>query len=469
MSSLLLSTLTAVAVAGVRPILNIESYGASSLPGDDSAAINLALQDARDRGGAIVYVPTGTYEATNLRIYGNTELSGDGPASVIRAPAGGSGYMLSINPGYAGWGDNSIHDPSKNVKNIIVRKLRFEDRSVEDGMDTTDHLLNFNGCSFVLVEDCEIAAFRGDGLYLGSGNISGIERHNEDITVRRCLFDGVNGKNRNAITLIDGTRVSITDCTVVNTTLGTGPGQMDIEPNKNLFHRVRDVKIEHNTFTGNGGRAAITMDVPFNQTQLYTPIQNISIRYNKIDTSQPNGIIIYQVDSPGPLTPHAGIDVGWNEIRNVTVPIAIEGISGARIHNNQSYDTGNGYALGYGPLGRGIYDVSVFDNLIVRAGRNSNNYAGSAFAVMNANKLDIIRNKVIDIYRPDNLVGCLAMLRGGQNGGATVSLNVSGNEMGWTGKTVASPVWVKVLFPHVTDPTTQVVANNVTFDVPASP
>lgn len=215
--------------------VNVKRFGAlGNGVDDDTAAINAAIG-----AGSIIYFPAGTYliKGTNsagldgVNITGsNKTLYGDHDATIIKQHSS-SQYAVSINRYNGG-----TTDVADNVKNITIRNLKF---LATDDFDEHRHLLNVNAVSELLVENCTFEGFRGDGLYIGSGNEPDIERHNERVTVVNCRFDGVNQQNRNGITIIDCDSALVDNCSFRNTTTSAMPGAIDVEPDAD-FNVTRD-------------------------------------------------------------------------------------------------------------------------------------------------------------------------------------------------------------------------------------
>lgn len=250
---------------------NVLDFGAV---GDGDADDSAAIQAAIDSGASRIYIPAGTYlfkHGASLNTDGvnittsNIEIFGDGRGTVLLAEltAGGVAcqYIMSINR-Y----DGGTSNPADNVKNVTIRDLCFQTQNNRAAPNTGGrefiYQLNLNACSDVLVDRCWFIGFQGDGIYLGSSNVSGVERHNENVTIQNCTFDGVDNLNRNGISVIDGTYVKITNNYFTRCTHTSMPGSIDIEPNSPVFHRVRSIWIERNTFTlcnGFAGHTALVL------------------------------------------------------------------------------------------------------------------------------------------------------------------------------------------------------------------
>ncbi len=129
--------------------LLVTNYGAdASGSGDAAAGIQLALNAARDLGGAQVVVPPGVYLiGQTLRIYGNTRLSLMAGAEFRRNVAatmiinGDAGQELG---GYSGH------------SNIIVEGGLWNMRGATSGLTASAMCMSFGHCSDIVVRDLEI-------------------------------------------------------------------------------------------------------------------------------------------------------------------------------------------------------------------------------------------------------------------------------------------------------------------------
>jgi hypothetical protein len=247
-------------------------------------------------GGGDVLMPAGLYLARGIRLYSNIRLLGDGRDKTILREATGVSYLVSVNPGSAG----SV-DPSQNEHDIEIANIAFEGPVLYLGFAEHQHLLNFNGVTRLDVHECAIRGFRGDGIYLGSGNVGGLERHNIAVRFLRNEFDGINADNRNGISVIDGTGVLISENRFIRCSRRTMPGPIDIEPNGHPFQRIADIAIEGNRFDDCGGNVAkIAIHVPV-VGAVSQPIRGIRIAGNTIGRNQRsgNGLYIRVVDARG--------------------------------------------------------------------------------------------------------------------------------------------------------------------------
>lgn len=223
--------------------VNVLDYGAvGNGVADDTAAIQAAVN-----AGSAVYIPAGTYIVDIVNLVADTFIFGDGAATILKQKStfvGGSTGSLYANSGLAG----------ATIDNITIRDLRIEGTNiVAPVFSEFKHLISLNGTRNVLIENVQFIGFQGDGLYIGSGVVAGDERHNYNILVSNCFFDGINQQNRQGISVTDGVDGIITDCTFQNTTSSTMPGAIDFEPNNYAFETVKNWVVENCVFRNIGG------------------------------------------------------------------------------------------------------------------------------------------------------------------------------------------------------------------------
>lgn len=211
---------------------------------DDSTSFTSALAAA-----GMVFVPAGHYRVSNVTIPANTYLFGEGAASIIQTVTNTDRGVFTTDSGGS----------SSYVSSVVIENIKFYSDVATSGFSEQDHLMTINGGKDWTIRNCIFQGFRGDGLYIGSSDSGASERHNINITVENCLFDGVNSDNRNGITVIDGDGVRIIGNTFRNCTKSTMPGPIDIEPDAHAYHVVKNIEIAHNRIESFGGGYGIAV------------------------------------------------------------------------------------------------------------------------------------------------------------------------------------------------------------------
>jgi hypothetical protein len=199
-----------------------------------------------------VYFPSGSYLITTVNLKANQTVYGDGASSIIIQSVDAVATGTSNGVFYADSGSTSAF-----LDGITVRDLRFQGQVATLGFFEFLHLLSLNGVSNVNIERCHFYGWRGDGVYIGCSATGSTERHNKNIHISDCLFDGVNNDNRNGISVIDGEGIFITNNKFINCTRTNMPGAIDFEPNgSDAWHILRNCIVTGNHFEHCGGNVA---------------------------------------------------------------------------------------------------------------------------------------------------------------------------------------------------------------------
>jgi len=220
-----------------------------------------------------------------------------------------------------------------------------------------------------VVERCVIEGFRGDGIYIGSGDLAGQERHNIGVTVRDCYINGVNNDNRNGISIIDGTNVNIDNNYFVNTTRSNMPGAIDVEPDVNVYHIIRDISIRNNRMFSCGGNVGnITVFLP---SVAYTTMPNgFNIENNYIQSSTNSyGIYFTYGNSSGPALTESTSEFGVRISKNVVNYGSVTGRGFGLGNANDTILEGNEFIGGtssfIGGTGVNVLDITLRNNSFV--------------------------------------------------------------------------------------------------------
>lgn len=347
---------------------------------DDTAALARAFASGRPvhapggRGSG----PGGRYLVGNngdAQLPSGATLFGDGPDRTVfaRSYRGPAAFILHC--------DSGSPDRRRNITGLRFRDLTFEDEVARRGFEEYSYLVMLNGVTDALFERVRFRGFRGDGLHLGSSTTSRTERHNLDVIVRDCEFDGVSANNRNAISIIDGERIIIEGCRFLNVTrpgdgsaavgdpmnprTGLGqPGAIDLEPNGDSFAIIRDVTIRRNRFSGGGG-AAVSLLLTSN-TVTRVPQSGIVIEDNEVaDRFGAFYAFGFAGDEALRSDRGYGITLRNNRVRGCTRPLIVAGIRGIDVVANRFADCTEPLQLGYE---RTCADLSLERNVIERVG-----------------------------------------------------------------------------------------------------
>ncbi len=371
---------------------------------DDSDAFRRALETGRPvhapaAGGS---GPEGRYLVATAEpnLPTGAMLFGDGPGRTIiaRSYARPAPFLFHA--------DSKSADPARNLQGIAFRDLSLEDDVVRRGFSEFDYLVMLNGVTGARFERVNFTGFRGDGLHLGSSTISAVERHNRDVVVRDCRFDGINANNRNAISVIDCDGLLIEDSAFLNCTRpGDGtplrgdpmnpqtglaqPGAIDCEPNGDRFAIIRNVVIRRNLFQGGGGNAVALNLRPNDAVDIAQ--QGFTITENRI-VDRAGGFAIFGYGPGRSLagTPRYELMVAENEIRGCATPFIVDGVRGVRITRNRIIECSKMAEIGYRGM---VAEVEVDENRFERAG---NQAPGHALWIRSSDRLALTGNMFVD-------------------------------------------------------------------------
>ena len=352
---------------------------------DDTRPVQAAINSLVARGGEVVFA-NGVYVVDSISLTTGVSIVGSGRESVLEQKRYAQ-YCCSINPI-----DGGTPNPKDNKEKIRIHNIHFRGRVVADGFSEHVHLLNINAATDVDISNCWFSGWRGDGIYIGSSNTAQTERHNRNIIIRNCVFDGVNNDNRNAISIIDCDGLEIDNNTFSRCTRSNMPGAIDMEPDANRFSVIRNIKITRNKFDKiGGGVGIIAVVLPLSQKKLISPSRNIIIRDNFIDgligTGRSHGInIMHSQDADDSDIPNEIALIG-NEIKNTSRPFVLWGLKGVTIANNIFSDSLYSGYVSY-KTDHKSRDISFKNNSFKELGKSE----GSGIIVFSSQNISFIDN-----------------------------------------------------------------------------
>ena len=246
--------------AKLAQTVSVKDFGATGNGATDDTAAFLAAMTAASN----VYVPAGTYcvdagNSSGCLITSGTgyNVYGDGERSIIK--------RFSYNPASSCINFDS-GSASTFIDDVKFSNLKFlGDVATLGHNETYGHLLRMSGVRRVVIEKCFFEGPRSDAILIGSGAGGGTERHNYDVVIRNCVFDGVlygATGGRNAISFIDIDRATIEGNVFRNWSRNDMPGCVCLEPD-DAFGIIKNITISGNKFSncgGNRGHVAISVD-----------------------------------------------------------------------------------------------------------------------------------------------------------------------------------------------------------------
>jgi hypothetical protein len=374
---------------------------------EDTQAVQKAINTVAIAGGGDVIFSKGIYIVNSIVLDSNVNMVGQGWDSILLQKSGAT-YGVSVNPGNGG-----TPNSADNKHDITIRDIQFRGTVESDGFSEHVHLLNMNAVTNVTVTQCKFVGWRGDAIYIGSSNVPKAERHNINVVIKNSYFDGVNNDNRNGISVIDGSQISIDHNTFINSSKPTMPGAIDIEPNRNDFTVINNITIKRNKFSNIGGGAGIISVVfAVKQQDLKTSFKNIIIDSNEIDgrttSTRSVGILLKQNQDANDSTPSNNVTVTNNIIKYTSRPFIILGFKGVRVVDNTFEESTNAAMIANKYMGK-CQDLEFAGNNFKGLG----NLDGSGIIIYDVNHLSFIKNTFDSIGILSDKNGILVNFHGG--------------------------------------------------------
>lgn len=313
---------------------DVRRYGAV---GDGTTNSSTAFANAI-ASNDFVFVPGLTFRASNLNLRSGVTIRGIGDTSRVRPVDSNDRGVITTDSGGA----------STYTKGVTIRDICFFSDVATTGFSEQDHLVTVNGAKDWLIDNVRFEGFRGDGLYIGSGDSGGTERHNVNIKVTNCTFDGVNNDNRQGISVIDVDGLTIENCEFLNTTRSTMPGAIDIEPDVAAYHVIKNITIRSNRFRNIGGNVG-TISLLLASSTIPAP-SNIVIEgnqfFNSVTSTIHAEVFLATVRTLGDSDELMSIVVRDNQGKNGSRPLDIRAVKGITIENNSFENYARGSYIG---------------------------------------------------------------------------------------------------------------------------
>lgn len=432
----------------------VADWDPTTQTGTDSSAAFQAAMDAASLVGGSVYVPAGNYLVMNAHPTGNNvTIYGAGPKSALYQREGIDANVAILGTNF---NDGGSADFSTNIQNFTIRDLRLVRTNRTPYTSAGDvwqqyHLISLQASTGTRIDRCVLEGFNGDGIYVGGGRGASIERHNLDLSITNSFLNGVDNQNRNGISIVDCEGALVSGCIFRRVSNQYQPGAIDIEPNANTFHRVRDIKIVHNRFVQCGGGAgAAGVILQFPDVAYTTPPTGFLIAHNDIDAvnNGATGIVLTHNGDASPSRNH-NVRILGNKISRCRRPFSFMGFSNVLFSQNQVDGSTLGALVGFNTAGRKCYNIRIAGNYVNAIGTTE----GRGIGIYNVDGLDIVDNRFVNVGKSDGTLGQVLFF----NVGTSTSVRHTGNTYENLGNTTA-PV---VLSGHTFTPAGNINRNNL--------
>ncbi len=345
------------------PIRDLSRYVSDNTGVSD---ISAEFQAAVDVNKGEIVIPDGDYLCDSIITFNSgTVITGTGINNV---------RIIKNSDNSAGQGVFFADSGSSSafVSEIVIRDLTLDGLVATKSFSEFRHLLSFNGVKDAMIERVKFLGYRGDGCYIGSG-LGSVERHNINVTVQNCVFDGVNSDNRNGISVIDCDGVKLLYNIFRNTSKNSMPGPIDVEADS-IFNILKNIDIIGNriySFSGDNGISVTPAVV------LTTKLFGVNIKNNYIaGATKANALafLLRTAETISGATAPMGIELSGNEVidsESVLIqPFLIRNIRDIKITNN-TFLNGTAAELG-NPLveALSVSDAIIENNLFYRNGNS---------------------------------------------------------------------------------------------------
>lgn len=340
---------------GLQPRFQATAYdlGVRLTGGNNSAQFATLMLRSQDAGGMHVLLDKGEFGIDLVDVTPGLFLQGHGRGSVLRQ--GSSSYRA------LGYGMDSVADAAgaNNLKFVTLADFAVRGRADTESFDEHHHALAFSGVEHLVLRRLTVTGNKGDAVYLGSG--IGVEKHNRHVLIEDLWVDGLNNNNRNGVSIIDGTNVQIVRPRMFNVTAPNMPGPVDVEPNGNPYHVVRDITVSDGYFEncgGNGGVLSVVVPAEVSERP-----RNIRLVGGAVKNKLSGQILL--VNSLAPVTaatPDMHLRVSGVRVTASpnAAPFSLFGATDVTLSDNDWTDVGIAARIGYyGSVGN--RDIRVTD------------------------------------------------------------------------------------------------------------
>lgn len=364
---------------------------------DDTNSFKNAMTALKLLGGGSLHIPAGNYLVRAVEIPSNVHIYGDGWASSlwqVEEPWNSTVVCFGTNL-------TNLNRPdfSQNTTDILIENIAFRRKNRDTHTSGTDvaqyrHLVSINATTRFAFEGCLFEGFNGDGIYI-AGGVGTNEGHNFYGRVNRCVFEGIDMQNRNGVSIIDCEGLEISQSFFRACSSPYQPGPIDIEPNANTFHRIRDININNCRFVAcGGGSAGLCIAIP--DVAYGVRPTGITFKDNIIDgASHTTSRSAIRIMWGGLSLASQNLDVtiSGNKITRCQRPFDISGTSNVRLLDNHFWDITNPAIIGVADTNRRCKNTVLDGNIFRDVGANE----GACIAIFHVEDLLISNNQFRNI------------------------------------------------------------------------
>jgi hypothetical protein len=334
-----------------------EWWAPNTSPGttDMTSAIQAAANAA-----PIVKLQKTSYEASHIDLNTGNQIIGSGWGTILHAITGTtirteSDGLLCVNRNNA----------ATLVENVVIKDMQLRMdvlTGAHSGGDEFNHLIITGIATDVLIENIYFNGWKGDAVCIGAQGLTPrIPSVTQDIVIRKCKFDGLTNKTRQAVSILSAIGVVIDGNRISNTTAAAQPGAICIEPELATAY-LFNITISNNNFDNIGpvGTLKPPFIIDLGNVDATYPERRGRISFEKNTVLAASMITIKSVGVTNSALKSQDINISNNVFRNVTGAGTIGPVNGLTIEKNAFFDCGN-FAIGNGTYKATA--VKVIDNV----------------------------------------------------------------------------------------------------------
>ena len=295
--------------------------------------------------------------------------------------------------------------------------------------------VSLNATTRFAIEGCLFEGFNGDGIYI-AGGVGTNEGHNFYGRINRCVFEGIDMQNRNGVSIIDCEGLEISQCFFRACSSPFQPGPIDIEPNANIFHRIRDININNCRFVAcGGGSAGLCVAIP--DVAYGVRPTGITFKDNIIDgASHATSRSAIRVMWGGASLSSQNLDmvISGNKITRCQRPFDISGTTNLKILDNNFWDITNPAIIGVIDTNRRCKGTTIRGNTFRDIGADE----GCCIAIFSVEDLVIDNNQFRNIGKSTAPASGEVLIF--KSGGIGTSISITENAFVNEGSTITSAI-----------------------------